>query len=136
VFSDEIDSDDEVVDVNEPADDFVTDVVDTPVQRAPEKTVEQPRAEAEFEEDAPAEVIPPRAEPFLPRRRPEHPDDEMPGDVPGDFAAVTGGMSTVVGSVDGSSAMAAETAPSPFIERDPSVNKSLLLRLIAGVRGL
>jgi hypothetical protein len=30
----------------------------------------------------------------------------------------------------------AETAPSPYIERDPSVNKSLLLRLIAGVRGL
>jgi hypothetical protein len=33
---------------------------------------------------------------------------------------------------------AAEVAPaaSPYIERDPSVNKSLLLRLIAGVRGL
>jgi hypothetical protein len=32
----------------------------------------------------------------------------------------------------------AEAAPaaSPYIERDPSVNKSLLLRLIAGVRGL
>jgi hypothetical protein len=32
----------------------------------------------------------------------------------------------------------AETVPaaSPYIERDPSVNKSLLLRLIAGVRGL
>jgi hypothetical protein len=32
----------------------------------------------------------------------------------------------------------AEVAPaaSPYIERDPSVNKSLLLRLIAGVRGL
>jgi hypothetical protein len=27
-------------------------------------------------------------------------------------------------------------SPSPIIERDPSVNKSLLLRLIAGVRGL
>ena len=27
-------------------------------------------------------------------------------------------------------------AASPYIERDPSVNKSLLLRLIAGVRGL
>jgi hypothetical protein len=26
--------------------------------------------------------------------------------------------------------------PAPAIERDPSVNKSLLLRLIAGVRGL
>jgi hypothetical protein len=31
-----------------------------------------------------------------------------------------------------------ESAPaaSAYIERDPSVNKSLLLRLIAGVRGL
>jgi hypothetical protein len=30
----------------------------------------------------------------------------------------------------------AVASPSPIIERDPSVNKSLLLRLIAGVRGL
>jgi hypothetical protein len=29
-----------------------------------------------------------------------------------------------------------DPAPSSYIERDPSVNKSLLLRLIAGVRGL
>ena len=38
----------------------------------------------------------------------------------------------------GSTAVAAAVAPaaSPYIERDPSVNKSLLLRLIAGVRGL
>jgi hypothetical protein len=49
-----------------------------------------------------------------------------------------------VGEVHGATAMqpaphsAAEVAPaaSPYIERDPSVNKSLLLRLIAGVRGL
>jgi uncharacterized protein DUF4388 len=43
-----------------------------------------------------------------------------------------------VTEVVGTSAVAAhvETAPSPLIERDPSVNKSLLLRLIAGVRGL
>jgi hypothetical protein len=27
-------------------------------------------------------------------------------------------------------------APQSYIDRDPSVNKSLLLRLIAGVRGL
>jgi hypothetical protein len=31
---------------------------------------------------------------------------------------------------------AADPAVSSLIERDPSVNKSLLLRLIAGVRGL
>jgi hypothetical protein len=45
-----------------------------------------------------------------------------------------------VGEVHGAVAMqpAHHEAPatSPYIERDPSVNKSLLLRLIAGVRGL
>ncbi len=44
------------------------------------------------------------------------------------------------GSVEGSAAMAPATAPvpevSPAIETDPSVNRSLLLRLIAGVRSL
>ena len=47
---------------------------------------------------------------------------------------------SAVGAVHGATAMqpSAEQAPapSPYIERDPSVNKSLLLRLIAGVRGL
>jgi hypothetical protein len=40
--------------------------------------------------------------------------------------------------VQGAHALAPETAvaPSAYIDRDPSVNKSLLLRLIAGVRGL
>jgi hypothetical protein len=32
--------------------------------------------------------------------------------------------------------MSPATNPGALIERDPSVNKSLLLRLIAGVRGL
>ena len=40
----------------------------------------------------------------------------------------------VVAAGGGSAAAAA--APAAYIERDPSVNKSLLLRLIAGVRGL
>ena len=44
------------------------------------------------------------------------------------------------GSVDGATALQpgleADPAVSSLIERDPSVNKSLLLRLIAGVRGL
>jgi hypothetical protein len=45
------------------------------------------------------------------------------------------------GSVVGSAAVAADTREETpegkvHIERDPSVNKSLLLRLIAGVRGL
>jgi hypothetical protein len=63
-------------------------------------------------------VTPQRPEPFLPEREPDHPEPMA--------AAMAGG-----GGVVGSSAV-----PAGLIERDPSVNKSLLLRLIAGVRGL
>jgi hypothetical protein len=78
---------------------------------------------------APEQVVPARPEPILGRRQPEHPDERP---VP---------VTTVVGTVVGTSAVAAEVAPEiasapTLIERDPSVNKSLLLRLIAGVRGL
>jgi hypothetical protein len=62
------------------------------------------------------EITPRRPEPFLPKRQPEHPEDHTP------VAAVAGGS--------------AAPATVAHIERDPSVNKSLLLRLIAGVRGL
>jgi hypothetical protein len=64
------------------------------------------------------EVTPKRPEPFLPKRQPEHPEE--PVAVP---VAAAGGA-------------AAAPAAATYIERDPSVNKSLLLRLIAGVRGL
>jgi hypothetical protein len=66
-----------------------------------------------------AEITPKRPEPFLPKRQPEHPEEPMPA-----VAAVAGGAAT------------AAPAAATYIERDPSVNKSLLLRLIAGVRGL
>jgi hypothetical protein len=66
-----------------------------------------------------AEITPKRPEPFLPKRQPEHPEEPMPA-----VAAVAGGSA------------AAAPAAATYIERDPSVNKSLLLRLIAGVRGL
>lgn len=46
------------------------------------------------------------------------------------------GGAAAVGGVNGSAAMAADPETSALIERDPSVNRSLLLRLIAGVRGL
>ncbi|MDX6224672.1 MAG: hypothetical protein QOE64_1048 [Frankiales bacterium] len=71
-------------------------------------------------------VIPARPEPFTPRRRPEHPDE------------VSAGIPSSIGPVIGATAVAHDpvTSPSGLIERDPSVNKSLLLRLIAGVRGL
>ena len=44
------------------------------------------------------------------------------------------------GSVDGATARMPEPSDEPassgLLDRDPSINKSLLLRLIAGVRGL
>jgi hypothetical protein len=61
-------------------------------------------------------VTPHRPEPFLPGREPEHPEP---------LAAAMAGGGAVAASM-----------PVGAIERDPSVNKSLLLRLIAGVRGL
>ncbi|TAL22576.1 MAG: DUF4388 domain-containing protein [Frankiales bacterium] len=83
-----------------------------------------------------APVIPERPEPFTPTRKPEH-AEEAPAyaragsPVP---TASAGGH----GSVHGATALQpdADPAVASLIERDPSVNKSLLLRLIAGVRGL
>jgi hypothetical protein len=76
------------------------------------------------------DVVAPRAESLRGRRRPSHQDD--------DFASASAGSThPIIGQVDGTAAVAPEMAPTPgLIERDPSVNKSLLLRLIAGVRGL
>jgi hypothetical protein len=74
----------------------------------------------------PTQVIPARPEPFTAARRPVHPEPAMAR------------VSTVatVGAVQGSAALQPEPEPGIGIERDPAVNKSLLLRLIAGVRGL
>ena len=90
-----------------------SDELDEPPTAAPTLTAvpSQPRERAE--------ITPKRPEPFLPKRQPEHPEEPMPA-----VAAVAGG------------AAAAAPAAATHIERDPSVNKSLLLRLIAGVRGL
>jgi hypothetical protein len=90
------------------------------------------------------EVVPPRPEPFLPGRRPEHPESPVEPARPGrpmPAPTVGGGLSAT--AVDGATARAL-TDPTPLaepvaegvIERDPGVNRSLLLRLIAGVRGL
>ena len=116
----------------------------------------------------PADVVPPRPEPFLPTRVPDHPDGtpipespavaqapsaptaptsvpspaavEAPGPRP--VSSPTGGSASPWGSggmgsggmVQGTAAVAEDL--NSLIERDPSVNRSLLLRLIAGVRGL
>jgi len=98
------------------------------------------------------EVVPPRPEPFLPGRRPEHPEPLVPERV-GSAAPVPAGASAAHTSpsgrpagaeplsVDGATARTlaephAQAAADSVIERDPAVNRSLLLRLIAGVRGL
>src|SRR3954468_4644348 len=93
----------------EAADDSVAEVTSINAQRTPVVPTQPGDRE---------DVTPKRPEPFLPKRQPEHPEP-----IPAQVAASAGGAATAA-------------APSPLIERDPSVNKSLLLRLIAGVRGL
>ena len=101
------------------------------VEAVPEPKTEpktEPRTEPKAE--TVPEVVPQRPEPIV-TRRPEYPEERL--------AAVPGARRPVVASTatetEGSAAVATETVPA-LIERDPSVNKSLLLRLIAGVRGL
>jgi hypothetical protein len=90
----------------------------------------------------PRDVVPPRPEPFLPKRQADFEENGAPASssspglrtVPGP-RDVQAGPSATVGDVVGATA----TAPDPsgsVIERDPNVNRSLMLRLIAGVRGL
>ncbi|MCW2679024.1 MAG: hypothetical protein JWM62_425 [Frankiales bacterium] len=101
-----------------------------------------------------APVIPERPEPFTPSRKPDH-AEEAPAyarasagtGAPSTRTATAGGGSAHTaahtaahGSVQGATALQPDASVDPavasLIERDPSVNKSLLLRLIAGVRGL
>ena len=111
-----------------------------------------PRAAAPSAPSAPvrAAVIPERPEPFTPARQPDHAEPEPAYARSGATAQrVAAGIAAASSSSVGSSsvgevhgAVAMQPAPdqqpaaSSAIERDPSVNKSLLLRLIAGVRGL
>ncbi|MBC7374219.1 MAG: DUF4388 domain-containing protein [Frankiales bacterium] len=83
---------------------------------------------------APALVLPVAPEPFSPLRRPDH--AQIPA-----YARNPVGLPTTAGqhgSVHGATARQPELSveASLFVERDPSVNRSLLLRLIAGVKGL
>ncbi len=86
------------------------------------------------------EVVPPRPEPFLPSRRPEHPEPVAPAMHHSSPLRGSNGAGHVT---EGATARAftepsvmTEQVPEGVIERDPAVNRSLLLRLIAGVRGL
>jgi len=86
----------------------------------------------------PEDVVPPRPEPFLPRRQADFDEAAMSPDVRPVPAAVSGPRQfggSPVGDVVGATATAPD-ASSSVIERDPNVNRSLMLRLIAGVRGL
>jgi len=101
-----------------------------------------PVPQARHPEPAHAETrrpIPDRPEPFTPARRPAHAEPTAPA-----FARYAGSQPPAAGpsspapvtATQGAHALAAEPAPAGVIDRDPAVNKSLLLRLIAGVRGL
>jgi hypothetical protein len=112
----------------------------------------------------PASVVPPRPEPFMPKRVVDHPEPgRAPGfaapataganaGAPGATAQGSGGPSAspganaspsasapqMSGAASGTAGVATAAAPASeaAIERDPTVNRSLMLRLIAGVRGL
>jgi hypothetical protein len=77
----------------------------------------------------PGDVVPPRDEPFLPKRQPEYAERRQAA--AGRVPAGAGGRG--LGETVGATALEAQHS---LIERDPSVNRSLMLRLIAGVRGL
>ncbi len=93
-------------------------------------------------------VIPERVEPFVPERQPAYaeapvPASTRPAAARTEFAPAASASpppaappAASVGSVQGAHALQPESAPTSLIDRDPAVNKSLLLRLIAGVRGL
>ena len=106
VTADELEDDEE----DEDDDDELVATVDAPAEPAPTK----PLASVAPQQRTP-DVTPHRPEPVLGQRAVEFPEPNVP-------VAVAGGGVTPM--------------PAPAIERDPNVNKSLLLRLIAGVRGL
>ena len=82
----------------------------------------------------PGDVVPPRPEPFLPRRQAEF--DEGTATPPVRAPSVPAGQPAPIGDVVGATVTSPDPDAPTAIERDPSINRSLMLRLIAGVRGL
>jgi hypothetical protein len=80
----------------------------------------------------PGDVVPPRPEPFLPKRQADFDETSSPTTRP---VHVRAGGQGDGGSI-GATAVALDPEAANVIERDPNVNRSLMLRLIAGVRGL
>lgn len=113
-----------------------------------------PVAKAEPASEKAAErkpVIPERPEPFTPERQPDFAEEPVAATIPMPSqpsapspVSASASLDSSIGSVEGAHALKPDAAPAPsatpgqsgLIDRDPSVNKSLLLRLIAGVRGL
>lgn len=88
----------------------------------------------------PEDVVPPRPEPFLPKRQADFDEAAAaPGvrkvSVGSSGPGAAGHFASALGDVVGATATAPDS-DSTVIERDPNVNRSLMLRLIAGVRGL
>ena len=126
--------------------DFSPQHVDAPPSDAPEDDVRTPDADPGLVTVAtgespialvglhvPGDVVPPRAEPFLPRRLADF-DESTPSPATHPMPMRGGGPGN--GGVIGANAVALDPDAVPMIERDPNVNRSLMLRLIAGVRGL
>lgn len=90
----------------------------------------------------PEDVVPPRPEPFLPRRQADFAEgDDAQEAQPATARAhlgVTAGQPPAeqLGDVVGATVTAPDPSAPSAIQRDPSVNRALMLRLIAGVRGL
>jgi hypothetical protein len=93
----------------------------------------------------PQDVVPPRPEPFLPKRQADFdetstvvgsPVVSSPAMRPVSVGGSSGGGGGGLGDVVGATATAPDPDAASVIERDPNVNRSLMLRLIAGVRGL
>jgi len=112
------------------------------VPRAAERPVPPARVAPEGDRQP---VIPERPEPFTPERQPDFAEEPLPALArlaASPTASAPASATASVGAVEGAHALKPETAPAAvpghagLIDRDPSVNKSLLLRLIAGVRGL
>jgi hypothetical protein len=81
----------------------------------------------------PGDVVPPRAEPFLPKRQADFAES---GPSPATRPTHVRSSGPGNGGVIGANAVALDPESVNVIERDPNVNRSLMLRLIAGVRGL
>jgi hypothetical protein len=106
--ADAYDDDVDEDDIDEDDGSLVSDV-DSPAEPAPSKPLTSVAPQQR------SSITPHRAEAVLPARQPEFPEPAVP------LAAAGGAVAPM---------------PAAAIEHDPNVNKSLLLRLIAGVRGL